>query len=344
VIADPRFAPRRNDLPWLRRRRLPKNAAAAAAPAAGAPPLKDFITGHATGDHHHDNPAPVPTPGPPAPAPAPVRTAPAASSSLDLDEPATPTPTPATPTPATPTPLAPTRVAGAPSLDLDEAPPAPARPTPAASTPASAASPLTAPSSRPPRRRRADVRVHAGDRVILTPHEPTVTLTRLQTGIGTLTIEAAVSAQLGDLRLGAAYEFDPDLELTMQMTQGERFAPPHSKRPILLGSRERFERVSIDLRQCRSVRRLIVYGFSESRQPITWSGTLVVTTFSGARIEVPLESLQGGDIAVLLSIYQVRGEFVLRAEMQALFGDVREASRAYGYDKITWLDDRTPVE
>jgi hypothetical protein len=29
--------------------------------------------------------------------------------------------------------------------------------------------------------------------------------------------------------------------------------------------------------------------------------------------------------------------------MQTLYGDVREASRAYGYDKITWLDDRSPV-
>ena len=47
---------------------------------------------------------------------------------------------------------------------------------------------------------------------------------------------------------------------------------------------------------------------------------------------------------MLLSLYQVRGELVLRAEMQTLFGDVREAARAYGFDRITWLDGRTPVE
>ncbi|MEY2553702.1 MAG: hypothetical protein QOC57_1562 [Ilumatobacteraceae bacterium] len=183
-----------------------------------------------------------------------------------------------------------------------------------------------------------------GERVILSPHDPTVTLSRLQTGIGTLTIEAAVSGEVGDLRLGCAYELDSDFELTMQMTQGSRFAPPHSKRPILLGSRDRFERVSIDLRQCRSLRRLIVYAFSESRQPLTWGGTLVVTTFGGGRIELPLDSLQGGTVAVLLSLYQVHGEFVLRAEGQTMYGDVREAARAYGYDRISWLDDRTPVE
>lgn len=171
-----------------------------------------------------------------------------------------------------------------------------------------------------------------------------MTLTRLQSGIGTLTIEAAASDAVGDLRLGCAYELASGLQMTMQMTQGSRLAPPHAKRPILLGSRDRFEKIALDLRQCRELRRLVVYAFSESRQPLQWGGTLVVTTFGGGRVEVPLESLQGGSVAVLLSIYQVRGEFVLRAEMQTLYGDVREASRAYGYDEITWLDDRTPVE
>jgi hypothetical protein len=57
-----------------------------------------------------------------------------------------------------------------------------------------------------------------------------------------------------------------------------------------------------------------------------------------------MDVLEGGQVAVLMSIYQVRGELVLRAEMQTLFGDVRDAARAYGYDRISWLDDRTPVE
>jgi uncharacterized protein involved in tellurium resistance len=188
------------------------------------------------------------------------------------------------------------------------------------------------------------VRVRPRDRLLLTPSEPSVTLTRLQSAIGTLTLEAAASDAVGDVRLGCAYELASGQQNVMQMTQGSRLAPPHSKRPLLLGSRDRFEKVSVDLRQCRQLRRLALYAFSEKRKPLAWGGTLLVTTFGGARIEVPLDSLQGGDIAVLLSIYQVRGEFVLRAEMQALFGDVREASRAYGYDRITWLDGRTPVE
>lgn len=178
----------------------------------------------------------------------------------------------------------------------------------------------------------------------MNPAAPTVTLNRLQSGIGTLTIEAATSDEVGDLRLGCAYELASDLELTVQMTQGNRFAPPHSKRPVLVGGHERFERVLVDLRQCRRLRRVIVYAFSEKRQPLNWGGTLIITTFGGGRIEISLDALQGGTIAVLASLYQVDGELVVRAEMETLFGDVREAARAYGFDRISWLDDRTPVE
>jgi hypothetical protein len=45
-----------------------------------------------------------------------------------------------------------------------------------------------------------------------------------------------------------------------------------------------------------------------------------------------------------MSIYNVDGEYVVRAEMETIVGDVREAARAYGYDRITWRDDRTPVD
>jgi uncharacterized protein involved in tellurium resistance len=310
VITDPKFAPKRSDLPWLRRRRLPANRAA---PAVAPPPevhaaVTDFLTGHAT-RHEHAAPPPVP---PPVPAPAPP-----ASSSLDLDEPA-PAPAPA-PGPA------PTSS----SLDLDEPAPAP---------------PARAPVPPPARRVRADVRVKAGERVILTVADPTVTLTRLQSAIGTLTFEAACSPEVGDLRIGCAYELTSGDSSTVQLTQGNRMGPPRARRPILVAARDRFETVSVDLRQCTELRRLTVYAFSESRAPLRWGGTLLTHTFGGARVELPLESLQSGDSAVLLSLYNVHGEFVLRAEMQTVFGDVRECCRTYGFDRITWLDDRSPVE
>ena len=286
MITDPRFAPRRNDLPWLRRRHAPKAAVREAAtsaptPAAAPPPVAEFLAGHTHGERHRQ-----PPPAPPTPPVAPVATPAQSSSSLDLDEPSPASrtaPAPPTPSsssldldePAAAPPSAATPAPSTSSLDLDE-------PTPFRSTPVAP----TQPSSAPARRRRTDVRVAPGERLILTPSEPTATLTRLQTGIGTLTIEAAVSDEVGDLRLGVAYELASDLEMIMQMTQGPRLAPPGSKRPVILGSRERFERVSIDLRQCRELRRMVVYAFSESRKPLTWGGTLVVTTFGGGRIEV----------------------------------------------------------
>lgn len=186
--------------------------------------------------------------------------------------------------------------------------------------------------------------MRAGERTILSLGEPTVTLSRLQSGIGTLNFEAACSAAVGDLRLGVAYQLRSGLSSTMALTQGNRFAPPKSRRPILVGTHEHFERVAVDLRQSAELERLVVYAFSESRAELRWGGTLIVTTFGGAKVEVPLEALQGGTVAVLMSLYNIRGEFVLRAEMQTLNGDAREAARAYGFDRITWLDDRTPVD
>jgi hypothetical protein len=195
----------------------------------------------------------------------------------------------------------------------------------------------------PPRRTRADVRVGAGQRRILTAAEPTVTLSRLQSGIGTLRFEAACSDEVGDLRLGAAYQLASGLSSTVALPR-RRLGPPDSRRPVLVAGQDRFATLAVDLRQSRELRRLAILAFSESRTPLRWGGTLIVETFGGARVEVPLETLRGGQVAVPMSLYNVRGEFVLRAELQTLDGDVREACRAYGYDRITWLDGRTPVD
>jgi uncharacterized protein involved in tellurium resistance len=188
------------------------------------------------------------------------------------------------------------------------------------------------------------VGLRGGERVLLTPTDPTITLNRLQTGIGTLTIEAACSPEVGDLKLGCIYELFSGPSSTVQLTQGKRVAPARSRRPIIVASHDRFEQVALDLRQCNDLRRLVVYAFSESRKPLAWGGTLITTTLGGGRAELPLDTLISGDVAVLLSIYNVHGEFVLRAEMQTLFGEAREAARAYGFERITWLDDRTPVD
>ena len=308
-MRDPAGAPKRTDLPYLRHRARPRPAAPVAA-------VTEFVSGRTPPPHHppRHQPATQAPVSPPSPAPPPVTPSPArplVSSSLDLDEPA-PVATPA----AAP-------VASAASAAAAPAPPAAPAPSPARSYPIT--------------------RVRAGARTILTPKAPTVTLTRTQTGVGTLTFEAVCSEAVGDLELGAVYQLRDGVSATVQSAGGNRFAPPRSRLPVLVAGRDRYARLSVDLRQCGELERLAVFAYSPSRTPLTWGGTLITTTFGGARLELPLEELSG-DIAVLLSLYNVHGEFVLRAEMQPIAGSVREASRAYGYDQITWLDDRTPVE
>jgi len=147
---------------------------------------------------------------------------------------------------------------------------------------------------------------------------------------------------VGDLRLGAAYQLRGGGSSTVQYTGGNRFAPS-SRRPLIVAGRDEYEHLRLDLRQVRELERMAVYAFSESRAELSWGGTLVLTTFGGGRVELPLETLFAGRVAVLMSIYNFDGELVIRAEMETITGDVREAARAYGYDRITWRDDRTPI-
>lgn len=223
--------------------------------------------------------------------------------------------------------------ASAGSLDLSDAP-------------AAAAPPRGLPRPAPPpqpdlRGARVTGRAHH----LLTRSSPTAVLSRVQSGVGHLTIDALLPPTDGGFRLAALYQLRSGGSSVVALSLGRRFAPPSSRRPVLVaGHDERDEQIAVDLRQIRDVERLAVVGFSESRSPLTWNGTLVVTTFAGARIELPLESLYAGSTAVLLSLYNVDGRVVVRAEMETVTGDLRQAARVYGYDRITWRDDRTPVD
>jgi hypothetical protein len=189
------------------------------------------------------------------------------------------------------------------------------------------------------------VRVGGRDQHLLSRTSPTVTLTRVQSGVGHLTIDLLTSAEVGDLRLGAVYQFRSGGSSTVSLADGRRFAPLSGRRPVLLAGREDdADRISVDLRQIGDIERVAVIGYSVSRQTLAWGGTLVVTTFGGARLELPLDALYRGSLAVLLSLYNVAGELVVRAEMETIAGDVRQAAAAYGYERIAWRDDHTPVD
>lgn len=229
--------------------------------------------------------------------------------------------------------------------------PAPPQPAPPAVTssldlsdaPAATATPAAAASAAPAAAVHTDRRVRANEQQLLGITVPTVTLTRVQSGIGELEIEAVCSPAVGDLRLGAAYQLADGTTSTVQYADGNRFAPS-SRHPVIVAGRDEYEYLRLDLRHARELERMAIYAFSESRSELIWGGTLVITTFGRARIELPLETLHPGRVAVLMSIYNLDGEFVIRAEMETTHdGDVREAARAYGYDRITWRDERSPA-
>ena len=70
---------------------------------------------------------------------------------------------------------------------------------------------------------------------ILTAQSPTVSLTRVQSGVGALTFEAVVGAEVGDLRLGCAYQLRNGRTSTVQHAAGRRFAPPgETRRPVVM--------------------------------------------------------------------------------------------------------------
>ncbi len=47
---------------------------------------------------------------------------------------------------------------------------------------------------------------------------------------------------------------------------------------------------------------------------------------------------------MLASAYNLRGELVIRAEMDLIGTTVQEACRGYGFDRISWVDQTTPIE
>ena len=177
----------------------------------------------------------------------------------------------------------------------------------------------------------------AGRAEVLTPRAPTVTLTRVQSGVGALVVEAACSDAVGDLRLA-----DGTTGL-LRHTDGAITVPATGARPVLLAQRHGFERLVVDLHRVRVLDRLVVLAFSASDGPLAWGGTLVTTTLGAARVEVSLDGPAGVGVVVPLSVYVVDGELVLRAEPREVSASIREACLAHGFDRITWLDARTPL-
>jgi hypothetical protein len=166
----------------------------------------------------------------------------------------------------------------------------------------------------------------------------------VQSGVGTLVLEAICSPAVGDVRLGSLYQLtDGGISGMVQLATGIAAAPPQSRRPVIAALAGQYDRLTVDLRQSRALSRMVVYAFSESDRELDWGGTLRLTTLGGSRVEMPLDLGRHQGPIALLSAYRINGEFVLRAEAEPVGGAARDVAQAFGYSEISWADDRTPV-
>ena len=316
-VPSPASAPPRPDLTWLRARRR-------SAPTSPANPAVDYHpttsggaaapTSAVSVDYHHHGSAgsSLDLSAPPPAADAPV------SSTLDLSTPAR------AHTPASGSAAAPPVSS---SLDLGAVDTAP--PEPLAAVPATRVVPARRVSSGPP--------------LVLNTTDPVVTLTRLQSGIGTVTVEAACSNAVGDLHLAAAFRLSNGLSSLATNRDGLALGPRGSRTPALRVHHDRYDTLTLDCRRVRELDRLLLLGYSPSGAELAWGGTLILTTLAGARVEVPMDGPKAQGAVALVTIYQVDGELVVRAEPREVSTTVREACLAFGFDRITWLDPSTPA-
>ncbi|MEV8512036.1 hypothetical protein [Dactylosporangium sp. NPDC051484] len=171
---------------------------------------------------------------------------------------------------------------------------------------------------------------------VLTAQQPTVVLSRLQSGIGALTFEAAWPAA-NQFLLGCTYQLRSGRSSVLRPTGSATAASG----PLVIADRNGHQIVTLDLLAARHIERLLLFGMLSAAPP-QWGGTLVVTTAGQARIEIPLLPPRP-QVTALLSLYNIDGEFVLRAEMDCILGQLRDACLAFGYDRIAWRDANTPA-
>jgi hypothetical protein len=235
----------------------------------------------------------------------------------------------------TPAPTSPVPAPAPPSLDLDlHLDRAPARAPEPAGTPR-----RSRPAALPyPRLARGTTAVLAGRR-------RTVTLTRLQSGTGALQVSLSRAAAAGDLALGVVLATTDGATHVLQRLGDALATPTTPAAPLPLarltggpGS----EGCVLDLRQVGRLQRALVYGYSPSIAALTWDGLLGLTTYDGSRVEVPFDLPPLSGTVALLTAYQVRGELVLRAELEPFAGPPETAAQAYGYS-YGWLDGRLPA-
>jgi hypothetical protein len=192
----------------------------------------------------------------------------------------------------------------------------------------------------PDRRSSAPVftprRTSTGAATVLTTRRPYVLLDRLQSGVGTLTVRAAWDTP-EHARLGCGYRLRSGRS-TIARTSGA----PRADEPLTLALHDGVPVIRLDLLRCRRLDRLIVFAVLQHHLlPPSWHGTLQVSTYGGALADVPFDQPPTPGVLVLLSVYNVSGEFAVRAELDHVAGSVRDATAAHGFTGLAWPDERT---
>ncbi len=220
-------------------------------------------------------------------------------------------------------------------LDLSIAPAA--DPTPAAPT-----RPDTAAASRRRFRTLPYPRVQPGAVAVLQGRARTVTLTRVQSGVGRLEVSLLRAATAGDLALGMVCQRSTGETYVVQRL-GDATAAPAGPLPLArLTGNQGGETIGVDLRQVVGLQRALLYGYSPSISALDWQGVVVATTHDGSRIEAPFDLPAFSGTVALLTLYNVHGELVVRAETEPFAGPPEMAAKAYGYD-YPWLEGRLPA-
>ncbi len=171
------------------------------------------------------------------------------------------------------------------------------------------------------------------ERRVLGVADRVVHLTRIQSAVGRLRVEPALGA--GEhVDLGCALETADRQESIVLGTLNRQ--GPDPRRPMV---RCGGHGVEVDLRRIHSLSRLLIVAVG-GRLP---GGTLVISTYGGSRMEIPLRNGPTLGAQALLTGYVVQGRLVLRAELDPFSGTLQQVCGAYGYTELTWRDPGTPL-
>ncbi|NNG38344.1 hypothetical protein HJ588_03520 [Flexivirga sp. ID2601S] len=231
------------------------------------------------------------------------------------------------------------------SLDLGSSADAPAYSTSEGGTslsldaPAGSATP-PARSSRhtlPPKHDLGLPTIRADERRLMSEHEPVVELTRLQSAAGALEARVAV-ANPSEVVLGTVFETSDGRESLVLPGLAQQGPDPRS--PIF---RATSSGVAVNLRHIRQINRFLIFAVPTRPTKQMPGGTVAVTTYGHARLELPLVAGPSLGAQALLTAYVVEGRLVLRAEHDPYSGTLQQVTAAYGYRELSWRDPYTPL-